>query len=102
MIRDVILKQKAELEERFNETYIGRQASQFSLSHNLINVIMGPRRAGKSFFAIHFLKKGEPFGYANFDDEELIEVKNYDDILLEINQAYGKPKLLFLDEIQNL
>jgi predicted AAA+ superfamily ATPase len=42
------------------------------------------------------------FGYANFDNEALVGLENYDDLISEIDQAYGKPKVLFFDEIQNL
>jgi len=102
VLKDIILSQKAELEGTFNEPYVEREAKPFSLSHNLIKVVIGPRRAGKSFFVVHTLRKSGSFGYANFDNEELVQVKHYDDIISEINQAYGNPKTLFFDEIQNL
>lgn len=101
VLRDVILAQKAELERTFKEQYIDRQVKPFSLQNNLIKVIIGPRRAGKSFFVVHALK-GINFGYVNFDNEELVHVKEYDRILSEINQVYGRPQVLFLDEVQNL
>lgn len=102
MIKNVILEQKAELEKTFNERYIEREVKPFSLSHNLIKVVIGPRRAGKSFFVVHALKQQGNFGYANFDNEELVQAKDYDEILSEINQTYGQQKVLFFDEIQNL
>jgi len=102
MLKDVILGQKAELEQTFNEPYVEREAKPFSLTHNLIKVIIGPRRAGKSFFVIHSLRKQGSFGYANFDNEELTQIKEYDEIISEINQAYDNPKVIFFDEIQNL
>ncbi len=102
MLKEIIASQKAELEKSFEESYVEREAPPFSIEHNLIKVIIGPRRAGKSFFAVHSLKKQGGFGYANFDNEELVQAKNYDDILSEITQIYGKTKVLFLDEIQNL
>ncbi|MCX6803749.1 MAG: ATP-binding protein [Candidatus Diapherotrites archaeon] len=102
MLKDVVLVQKAELEQAFKDLYVERDVKPFSLGHNLIKVIIGPRRAGKSFFVIHSLRKTGSFGYANFDNEELAQVKEYDDIVSEINQVYGKPKVLFFDEIQNL
>lgn len=46
------------------------------IDNDLIKVVMGPKRAGKSFFLIHFLKN-KKIGYVNFDDENLINVKNY-------------------------
>lgn len=101
MIRNIIFEQKEELERSYKEKYVKRDTKEFSLKHNLIKVIIGPRRAGKSFFVVHTLK-GQKFGYANFDNEELAEAKNYDEIISAISEAYGKPNILFFDEIQNL
>lgn len=100
MIKDAILAQKAELESKAQERYIQRDADASKLSKDIIKVIIGPRRAGKSSFAIHSMPK--PFGYANFDDERLIGARDYDEILAAINSVYGNPKNLLLDEIQNL
>ena len=71
------------------------------LDNPMIKVIIGPRRAGKSFFSLHFLS-GKKFGYVNFDDERLIELKDYDELIEAINSIYDKPKYLLFDEIQNL
>ncbi|MCJ7699781.1 AAA family ATPase, partial [Candidatus Bathyarchaeota archaeon] len=81
MIRDVLLIQKRELESRFKEKYVERDIDLRRINNNLINVIIGPRRSGKSFFVIHVLNKMGSFGYANFDDERLVEVKDYDEIV---------------------
>ena len=102
MLSDTVLTQKAELYRTITEPYVERDARSFSLEHNLIKVIIGPRRAGKSFFVMHTLKHAGAFGYANFDDETLAEIENYDDLISEINRAYGAVKTLFFDEIQNL
>ncbi|MBU4086065.1 MAG: ATP-binding protein, partial [Nanoarchaeota archaeon] len=72
------------------------------LNNDLIKVIVGPRRAGKSFFAIHFLNKQGKFGYVNFDDEKLVEIENYDEIITAMNSVYDNPKFVLFDEIQNL
>lgn len=102
MIRDVLLIQKRELESRFKEKYVERDIDLRRINNNLINVIIGPRRSGKSFFAIHVLNKIGSFGYANFDDERLVEVKDYDEIVNTIDSIYNNPKYLLFDEIQNL
>lgn len=101
MIRDVLLKQKRELEKRLNEPYVERDA-KLKISNSLIQVVMGPRRAGKSFFSIHTLNKIGVFGYANFDDEKLVDVKDYDEIVTEIKALYNNPEYFLFDEIQNL
>ncbi len=102
MLRDVVLTQKAELERALSEVYVERDIEPFSLEHNLIKVVMGPRRAGKSFFVVNTLKHSENFGYANFDNEDLVKLENYDDLISEVAQVFGSPKILFFDEIQNL
>ncbi|MGD2087253.1 MAG: ATP-binding protein [Candidatus Aminicenantes bacterium] len=101
-IRDVLLMQKRELEEFSQKNYVPRSVQLKELTKDIIKVIIGPRRAGKSFFAIHELKKIVNLGYANFDDESLVGITNYNDIIEIINSLYQNPKLLFLDEIQNL
>lgn len=101
-IRDILLMQKKELEGFSQKHYVQRNIELKELSKDIIKVIIGPRRAGKSFFTIHELKNFGNFGYVNFDDESLVEIENYNDIIETIKSLYNHPKLLFLDEIQNL
>jgi len=102
MIRDILLIQKRELEAKLKERYVERDVNLKKIDNDMIKVIIGPRRAGKSFFAVHLLSKLGSFGYANFDDEKLVEVKDYDEIVNTINTLYNNPKYLLFDEIQNL
>ncbi|MEM3127289.1 MAG: ATP-binding protein [Candidatus Woesearchaeota archaeon] len=102
MIRTKLLLQRRELEKKSQEKYIERITDDYKkFDTDLIKAIIGPRRAGKSFFAIHFLNK-KSYGYANFDDEELASLTDYDELIAEIDALYNKPKFLFLDEMQNL
>ena len=100
-IKEIITLQKREIEAKLREKYIERNQN-LKLDNDLIKVIVGPRRAGKSFFAMHFLNKQGKFGYANFDDEKLAEVNNYDEIITAMNSIYDNPKFVLFDEIQNL
>ena len=100
-IRDILILQKREMEPRLNEKYVERRTT-IKLENNLIKVIIGPRRAGKSFYAIHFLNKFKNVGYINFDDEKLVDVQNYDEMIVALKSVYGNPKYVLLDEIQNL
>ena len=100
-IRDALLLQKRELETRLKEDYVERQGD-LKLSQPIIKVIIGPRRAGKSFFALHFLRKTGNFGYVNFDDEKLTAITNYDEIITSLNSLDDNPKEILFDEIQNL
>lgn len=97
-----MLLQKRELENFNPKSYVPRDAQLKELDKDIIKVIIGPRRAGKSFFAIHELKKAGNFGYINFDDESLVAVENYSDLVDSLNSIYNNPKFVFLDEIQNL
>lgn len=49
----------------------GPPLAKESLKNDLIKVIIGPRRAGKSVFALQMLKDTN-FAYLNFDDERLL------------------------------
>ncbi|HDZ60956.1 MAG TPA: ATP-binding protein, partial [Candidatus Pacearchaeota archaeon] len=102
MIKDILIAQKQELEKKTGELYIERFTDIKKLENPLIKVIIGPRRSGKSFFALHFLAKEKNFGYINFDDERLIEVRDYDSIIEAMNSIYKNPEFILFDEIQNL
>ena len=101
-IKDILILQKRELENKLKETYLERTSDAKKLKNPLIKVIIGPRRAGKSFFALHFLSQQGNFSYVNFDDERLVEIKDYDEIITAMKAIYNNPKLVLLDEIQNI
>jgi hypothetical protein len=103
MLKDIVLVQKRELEERLRETYVERRMSvSWDLGDDLIKVITGPRRAGKSFYAVHLIQQAGSYGYVNFDDERLTAIGDYDEIVSAMNTIYGNPRYLLFDEIQNL
>jgi hypothetical protein len=103
-MKEIVLSQKIERDELLGGRYVqrdGLENARKSLQSNLIKVIIGPRRAGKSVFSIQMLG-GLNFAYLNFDDERLVSASNYDDLLKAIRQVYGETKLVLFDEIQNL
>ncbi len=102
MIKDIIILQKRELAQKLRELYISRDAEFKEIDSGLIKVIIGPRRAGKSSFSIHYLNKLNNFGYVNFDDEKLVNAVDYNEIISAMDSVYNKPSYLLLDEIQNL
>ena len=101
MIRDVLLMQKREIEQRLEEPYVERDFDPKRASHDLIKVILGPRRAGKSFFAMRLVRSLGRFGYVNFDDERLTDLRDYDALITAVDSVYEHPQHLLLDEIQN-
>ncbi len=102
-IHERLLRQKREVEnilaERFVERDLLRKMKRW-LNSDIIKIVSGVRRSGKSFLAIHSVKN-VPFAYVNFDDEMLCEAK-FDEILKHLRAIHGDFKLLILDEIQNV
>lgn len=106
MLKSTVLKQKQEKERLLSLPYIERTREKEAkkwLNSDLIKVILGPRRAGKSVFALMLLKD-QSFAYFNFDDESLLgeEKLDLDELMSELKQAYGDTKYVLFDEIQNL
>jgi predicted AAA+ superfamily ATPase len=103
-MKEIVLSQKIERDELLGGRYVPREGlknARENLQGNLIKVIIGPRRAGKSVFSIQMLERVN-FVYLNFDDERLASASDYDEILKAIRQVYGESKVILFDEIQNL
>jgi hypothetical protein len=105
MLKDIVLKQKQEKERFLTLKYVERTKSNFAkkwLDSDLIKVVLGPRRAGKSIFCFMLLKDRR-FMYFNFDDEILTSKgMNTDELMKELHVIYGETKTILFDEIQNL
>jgi len=104
MIKDIVYQHKLEKENLISKKYIFREKLNFAkkfIDSDLIKIITGPRRAGKSVASFLLLKE-KKFAYLNFDDENLLKVENYDEIIKAIFEVYPESKYLFFDEIQNL
>ncbi len=104
MIKNIVYQHKLEKENMISKKYIFRENLVFAkkfIDSDLIKIITGPRRAGKSVAAFLLLRDRD-FAYLNFDDENLLKVKNYDEIIKAVFEVYPESKYLFFDEIQNL
>ena len=103
MLKTVILQQREERDLLLSKKYQRRCVLANSgdyLTSGLIKLITGPRRAGKSVFALQLLEN-KNFAYLNFDDGLLL--KNFDENLLWqcLLETYPGFDYLLLDEIQN-
>lgn len=105
--KEIITDQREELEviekkERIIKREFSARAEKFLKYPNIL-VITGVRRCGKSIFS-YLLAKGKKFGYVNFDDERLAEVKTEDlnKILQTFYELYGDIDYVILDEVQNV
>ncbi|MDO8552002.1 MAG: ATP-binding protein [bacterium] len=106
MLKDIVSNQKLQKEQLLTLSYIRRTKEPFAkkwLDSDLIKVVLGPRRAGKSVFSLVLLKD-RPFMYFNFDDEVLLSAGGVatDELMKELHAAYGQIKTVLFDEIQNL
>lgn len=104
MLKTVILQQQEERDTLLKRDYQKRvsvQEKEDFLSSGLIKLITGPRRAGKSVFALQMLSDCN-FAYLNFDDDLLL--KKFDENLIwqYLLEIYPDFSYLLLDEIQNL
>ena len=97
-IKEILVKQKNELKYLKSLKIVERE-KKVNVDQNIIKVITGPRRAGKSTFAISLLRD-KYFAYVNFDEREITQFNSLD-IEKGIKYVYGDTKYIFLDEIQN-
>ncbi len=103
----VVASHKMERDELLDEAFVPRHALKQAvptMAGKRIKVVVGPRRAGKSVFALQLLKASghADFAYINFDDERLRPPLDLDNLLSAIIQVYGPTRTIFFDEIQNV
>ncbi len=97
-------EQREERNLRYGEDLVKREsAGQIDVTSQLVQIISGIRRSGKSTLA-HQVYGRLDYAYINFDDERLLSCTVEDlNLLLELlYQIYGDFKYLLLDEIQNI
>jgi len=105
-MKSIVASHKIERDELLGKAFVPRHALKQAVPYmasKRIKVVIGPRRAGKSVFALQLLKAAGDtgFAYINFDDERLRPPLALDDLMAAIIQVYGETKTIFFDEIQN-
>lgn len=103
-MRTTILNQRAERDELMSRPYQQRHTrynTEELLNNPLIKLITGPRRVGKSVFALLMLQ-GKNFAYLNFDDNQLLDKWDEDLVMQILEDVYPGYDYLLLDEVQNL
>lgn len=107
LLEQILANQKDEALQVVNSTLVERLAYSSALQHlnePLVKVITGPRRAGKSIFAIQ-LCKDRKFAWINFDDDSLLSYLDQNgtlELIKSIKAVWGKFEILIIDEVQNL
>ncbi|OGR46725.1 MAG: hypothetical protein A2X33_03430 [Elusimicrobia bacterium GWA2_51_34] len=105
-IKEVLIDQLGDIPGILDKCRVERLVEpelRVALADNLVKVISGVRRCGKSVLA-HRALKDLPYGYVNFDDERLADITTADlnlvlEVLLELKPGF---KFILLDEIQNI
>ena len=103
-MRNIVLRQRAERDDLASRPYYFRKHIQDVapyLETNVIKLITGPRRAGKSVYALQILS-GKNYAYLNFDDTQLLGTFNEDSVMQALAEVYPGYEYLLLDEVQNL
>ena len=103
-MKTTIFNQRAERDELLSRPYQQRHTKYDAddlLQNPLIKLITGPRRVGKSVFAMLMLQ-GKNFAYLNFDDNQLLEKWDEDLVMSALDDVYPNYDFMLLDEIQNL
>ncbi|MBP1357143.1 MAG: ATP-binding protein [Sulfolobus sp.] len=97
------MDQRSRLERKLErERIIEREVPNLKkyLSSPNILAILGVRRSGKSTLA-EMLVKGLNYGYVNFDDERLLELKSFEEIEKAIYELFGNVDYFLFDEVHN-
>ena len=103
-MKNIVIKQRAERDDLASRPYYTRKHLQDVapyLEADVIKLITGPRRAGKSVYALQILS-GKNYAYLNFDDTQLLGSFDEDAVMQALAEVYPGYEYLLLDEVQNL
>ena len=103
-MKNIVLKQRAEKDDLASRPYYTRKHIQEIapfLESSVPKLITGPRRAGKSVYAMQILSD-KNYAYLNFDDTLLLGAFDEDSVMQALAEVYPGYEYLLLDEVQNL
>ena len=100
----IIQNQRKERDELLARPYLVRKSNTDTavlLANPMIKLITGPRRVGKSTYALLMLQ-GRNFAYLNFDNNLLLSGWDEELVMRTLDEVYPNYEYLLLDEVQNL
>ena len=103
-MKTIVLNQRKERDELLSRPYLTRRNNQDAdtlLNSQLIKLITGPRRVGKSTQALLMLRD-KNFAYLNFDNPSLLDTWDANLVMRMLDDVYPDYEYLLLDEVQNL
>ena len=106
-ILQVLAEQQEDIKGYKPQKWVARKEEQlFEFDSTMAQVVIGVRRSGKSTLCHKvLLERGVRYGYVNFDDDRLADMKTEDlnTVLSCVYQLYGTDvPYLVLDEIQDV
>lgn len=104
VMKNIVLKQRAERDDLASRPYYTRKHIQDIapfLESSVPKLITGPRRAGKSVYAMQILSD-KNYAYLNFDDTLLLGAFDEGSVMQALAEVYPGYEYLLLDEVQNL
>lgn len=106
-ILQILAEQQEEIKSYKPQKWVARkEESLFEFDTTMAQVVIGVRRSGKSTLCHKvLLERGVKYGYVNFDDDRLADMKTEDlnTVLSCVYQLYGTDvPYLVLDEIQDV
>lgn len=103
-MKNIVLKQRAERDDLASRPYYTRKHIQDIapfLESSVPKLITGPRRAGKSVYAMQILSD-KNYAYLNFDDTLLLGAFDEGSVMQALAEVYPGYEYLLIDEVQNL
>lgn len=103
-MKNIVLKQRTERDDLASRPYYTRKHIQDIapfLESSVPKLITGPRRAGKSVYAMQILSD-KNYAYLNFDDTLLLGAFDEGSVMQALAEVYPGYEYLLLDEVQNL
>ena len=100
----IIQNQRKERDGLLARPYLMRKSNTNTdvlLRNPMIKLITGPRRVGKSTYALLMLRD-KNFAYLNFDDNLLLSAWDEELVMRTLDEVYHDYEYLLLDEVQNL
>ncbi|EEB74229.1 ATP-binding protein [Thermococcus sp. AM4] len=103
--KDLVLQYLVDFQEKELPDFIEREL-RVPLKKDYVIAVIGPRRSGKTFYFYQLMRDlpREETLYLNFEHPifEGFETKDIVEVLKLHREAFGEPKYVFLDEVQNV
>lgn len=101
-MNNIIQNQRKERDELLARPYLVRKTNTDTsvlLANPMIKLFTGPRRVGKSTYALTMLQ-GRNFAYLNFDDNLLLSGWDEELVMRTLDEVYPEYEYLLLDEVK--